>query len=89
MIMHPVKEGTWLYEGIAPVRLIIEEVDRIPGSGDHEDAEKYREDKIGRFFHIAYSAAGDSRVCNGGDYFSSLEDAIHEAEKVFKEIQWK
>jgi hypothetical protein len=74
---------------VAPVRVLIEAVDCKPGSGDYEDDEEEREDKVGRFYRLAYSAAGDPRICNGGGYFSSLEDAIREAEKVFKGIQWK
>ena len=88
MTAYTVKDGTWFYEGVAPTRVLIEEVDCKPGSGDYEDAKEDQEDVIGRFFRLAYSAAGDSRICNGGGYFASLEDAVLEAEKRFENIKW-
>jgi hypothetical protein len=88
--MNPrrVKEGTWFYAGTAPARVLIEEVDFIPGSGDHEDSEEEREDKMGHFFRIDYTSAGSTKISSGGGYFASLEEAIHQAEKACAGIAW-
>jgi hypothetical protein len=88
MSAHPVKEGIWQYEGVAPAQVRIEEVDCRPGSGDHEDPEDEREETPGRFFHIAYTAAGGTTFCNGRGYFTSCEEAVREAEKIFGGIEW-
>jgi len=88
--MNPrrVKEGTWLYAGTAPAQVFIEEVDSIPGSGDYEDPEEVREDKVGRFFRVGYTAAGSTEVCSGGGYFASIEEAILQAEKACSGLKW-
>jgi hypothetical protein len=85
----PAKEGVWFYESVSPIYVRIEEVDYKPGSGDYEDAEEDNEDVAGRYFHIVYTAAAGTDFCNGGGYFPSLEEAVREAEKAFKDIKWK
>ena len=85
---RPVKEGVWLYEGVAPTRVIAEQVDFKPGSGDYEDAADEREDKTGIFFRLSYTAAGDSRFSNVRGYFDTLEAAVREAEKTFAGMRW-
>jgi hypothetical protein len=60
-----------------------------PSSGDYEDPPEEREDKKGTFYRLSYTAAGSSHFSNIRGYFHTLEDSVHEAEKVFTGIKWK
>jgi hypothetical protein len=83
------REGLWLYEHVAPTLIRIDEVDWLPSSGDYEDPPEEREDKKGTFYRLSYTAAGSSHFSNIRGYFHTLEDSVHEAEKVFTGIKWK
>jgi hypothetical protein len=82
------REGTWLYEGVAPVLVRIEEVGWLPGSGDYEDLPEEREDQAGTFYRLSWTGAASTHFSNIGSYSRSLEDAVREAEKSFLGIKW-
>jgi hypothetical protein len=53
-----VLEGTWLYAGTTPSRVVVLRRDRWYGTGDHEDPPEVAEDREIEMFEVRYDGRG-------------------------------
>ena len=84
-----VKQGTFLYDNSVRCRVKICQTDYRPGSGDHEDPPKLREDVEGTFYQVWFEpAGGDGRFSDGGGTCETLSDAIRIVEAKVGPVIW-
>lgn len=74
-----VKSGNWLYAMQVPCTVRIVRGDVIYGSGDHEDAPEFRDDRPCECFYVVYQCKDG--ISHGG-VFSSLAEAVAKIESV-------
>lgn len=79
--------GRFRYSGDTFLPLTIVEADVWPGSGDYEDPEDIREDKIGKFCKLQFGIISGG-LPHAGRYFHCLEDAISCIVSLKLEVVW-
>ncbi len=78
-----VLQGTWLYAGTVPSRILILRRDTFYGTGDHEDEPEVAENRQVETFEVLYSAGGEpDRFSASGGQHLGLDAARAAAEKV-------
>jgi hypothetical protein len=83
-----VKTGTFHYDGLPVCKVRIVQTCVRPGSGDHEDAEEWREDQTGIFFRIDYTLPRSDRFAAGGGYCDSLSEAMDAVAGSVEGVVW-
>ncbi len=86
----PVVEGTWLYAGSIPSRIVIVRRDIRYGTGDYEDPPEVAEDQEVETFEVLYASPTDpTHLAAGGGQYFTVEAASAAAEAVCGvTVQW-
>lgn len=83
-----VLSGKWLYAGSIPCSVRIVRGDVIPGSGDCEDPENVRDDRVGECYYIVYECCGDRGRSIGGIHLKMADAVAEVAKAIGDRLEW-